>query len=128
MYEKHAAVFEMEIFIRSHPLPRHWGAFTLSLYLCARPTGAASGPCRSFRWFRVSLKKRLPAAGGLEGKGRRGDGGGADTVDIPDGVRMPGCQGARIAECEGVRVRGCQGVRVPRFEGVKVRGCQGSRV
>ena len=108
-----------------------WGRWCLWLlwFLCTRPTGAASGPCRSFRWFRISLKK-TPTGGGRAGRkgaarrGRRE----ADTVDIPDGVRVPGCQGARMAWRQGARVPGCQGVRVPGCQGVRVSGCQGAWV
>ena len=51
-------------------------------------------------------------AGWKEKGGARRAEDGADTVDSPDGVRVPGCQGARMSECEGVRVRGCQGAKV----------------
>ena len=114
-----------------------WGRWCLWLlwFLCTRPTGAASGPCRSSRWFRVSLKK-TPTGGGRAGRKRAARGGQrmgqtpwtARTVSRCQGVRVPGCQNARVSGCEGAKVPRCEGAKVRRCQGAKVSRCEGAKV
>ena len=57
------------------------------------------------------MKKRLPAAGGLAGRG-------CVTVQLCK------CVSVKVPRCQGVKVPGCQSVKVSGCEGVRVRGCE----